>query len=529
MKFIICFFSISFFFISCKKDAILDSQSNMDNPIISNLQASEIHLSSAKLNASILSEGSTPTQTRGFYYSSEKEIAAKPINMSGISQVAEQSKGKGDYSLTIQNLKPNTSYYFNCFTFNSASSEVFGKQLTFKTNSLLTKTTLNKVYGGLGYDGFYKLIKTKDGNLLAIGESNSSKSGNKITGDNGKGDGWVSKLDLNGNIIWEKNFGGNNRDYFIDGCNSIDGGFLLAGGSASTTGIDITGYGQIYLVKIDNNGNKIWAKNLNIGTYNYFESIFPVLGGGYLLTSTAGQSCSFTKIEENGNVSWTKKLNFDFYSGLASFEISTTKSNDGNLLILGYNGNNNALVIFKINNNGEIIKQLEIPHTSLNNIEYLSSSKIIENTNGDLILAITNGGSAPNQTIYSINPSGKIVWNLRIGDSIFLEIYDLVQSITNNQYYIVGTSNQNIIKYKTEISRGNNDGFLMAIDENGNYLFDKTFGGNDQDEFRSAIFINNDIFILGNSNSNAGIEKNTTSFGLNDGWLIKTSFSEESK
>ncbi len=84
---------------------------------------------------------------------------------------------------------------------------------------------------------------------------------------------YLIKLDKNGNSEWTKTIGGNNDDrcYAIE--QTIDGGFIIAGTTLSFG----TEYYNIYLIKTDSNGNEVWAK------------IFGGSGGGF---------CS--EVEENG-------------------------------------------------------------------------------------------------------------------------------------------------------------------------------------------------------------------------------------
>jgi hypothetical protein len=81
------------------------------------------------------------------YYSLKKEdyTSINPNKSSWLPIVTNTLKGIGKFSLTIDNLNPNTDYYFNSFTFNSSGGEVYGNQLNFKTKSLVSNTTINKI------------------------------------------------------------------------------------------------------------------------------------------------------------------------------------------------------------------------------------------------------------------------------------------------------------------------------------------------------------------------------------------------
>ena len=76
---------------------------------------------------------------------------------------------------------------------------------------------------------------------------------------------WVVKIDTLGNKLWDKRFGGSDRD-LGHSILTNDGNYILAGQSLSTSegdksGISRGGY-DYWIVKIDENGSKIWDKTL---------------------------------------------------------------------------------------------------------------------------------------------------------------------------------------------------------------------------------------------------------------------------
>ena len=84
--------------------------------------------------------------------------------------------------------------------------------------------------------------------------------------NHGLTDGWVVKIDTNGSKVWDKAYGGSERDYLYDGAQTDDGGFLLAGYSQSDVSGEKSanskgGY-DYWMIKIDSNGNKLWDKTL---------------------------------------------------------------------------------------------------------------------------------------------------------------------------------------------------------------------------------------------------------------------------
>ena len=73
--------------------------------------------------------------------------------------------------------------------------------------------------------------------------------------------GWLIKLDLQGNIIWDKKYNrGSNTDYFV-GIQEFDNNSFILGGQSYTYN-STHEYPAGWLLKVDTNGNKIWEREI---------------------------------------------------------------------------------------------------------------------------------------------------------------------------------------------------------------------------------------------------------------------------
>ena len=63
-----------------------------------------------------------------------------------------------------------------------------------------------KSLGGSNAESAYDIQQTNDGGYIVAGGSKSNDG--DVTGNNGSFDYWLVKLDVNGIIEWEKNYGG---------------------------------------------------------------------------------------------------------------------------------------------------------------------------------------------------------------------------------------------------------------------------------------------------------------------------------
>jgi pimeloyl-ACP methyl ester carboxylesterase len=205
-----------------------------------------------------------------------------------------------------------------------------------------------KTYGGSGDDVADSVVVTNDGFAVA-GWTNSSSHPNSGA--------WVLKLDEDGNVVWQKTFG--QKDAFSNlfgRAHSIvatsDGGFAVAGQTAPL-------YGQAWVLKLDEDGNVVWQKTYG-GPYNEdANSIVATSDGGY---AVAGYAESFgerngdfwvLKLDVDGNVVWQKTLGG---SGIDRAD-SVVATSDGGFALAGQSysfGGQNAWML-QLDGDGNVV------------------------------------------------------------------------------------------------------------------------------------------------------------------------------
>lgn len=124
--------------------------------------------------------------------------------------------------------------------------------------------------------------------------------------------------------------------------------------------------------------------------------------------------------------------------------------------------------------------------------------------------------------ILKLDINGNIEWQNTIGG----EGYDVLSSVcqtSDTSYIIAGNSDSNMSFDKTEASKGYNDYWVIMLDKLGNILWDKSYGGSNSEENVFLYAIENDYYFLcGHSKSNISFDKSENSFnGSNDLWLLK--------
>jgi len=166
-----------------------------------------------------------------------------------------------------------------------------------------------KTYGGSSNDYAYGIYQTADDGLIIVGHTSSFGAGGT--------DIYVIKTDLMGNIQWSKTYGGTGNEYGYAIQQTSDNGYIMVGCTTSFG----AGSKDVYLIKIDVNGDTLWTKAYGGSMDEVGRSIQQTTDGGYIIT---GNTSSFgtglkdiylIKTDANGN------------SGCNEFSTNTSVSN----------------------------------------------------------------------------------------------------------------------------------------------------------------------------------------------------------
>lgn len=167
----------------------------------------------------------------------------------------------------------------------------------------------DKTYGGSGAETGLKVRQTRDGGYLLGGSSESGSNGDKTQPSQGQTDCWLVKLDANGTKQWDKTFGGSRQDYFGNVQQTSDGGYLLGVSSSSPSSGDKTqdnfGSYDYWVVKLDATGTKQWDQTFGGSMIDYLSAVLPTNDGGYLLAGSSASGSNGDKTQPNKGASTT--------------------------------------------------------------------------------------------------------------------------------------------------------------------------------------------------------------------------------
>lgn len=193
---------------------------------------------------------------------------------------------------------------------------------TDKTGNLIWR----KTFGGLDWDFAYSISKTLDGNLIICGATYSYGRGGS--------DGFLLKLDYNGNFLWDKIYGSKKDDDLKKVITTNEGGYIAVG---TTKGYGDS-LGDIWVTKFNAQGDSTWFKTNGGIKMEIGNSVVQDVNNDYLICG-GSESFSFGKedayifkLNNSGNFVWNQ-----FY-GLAtkdeeSYDVVNSKSTYGSMVI----------------------------------------------------------------------------------------------------------------------------------------------------------------------------------------------------
>lgn len=166
--------------------------------------------------------------------------------------------------------------------------------------------------GGSSEESGESITTTSDGGILITGFTNSNDGDFKGM-NKGYQDIFVIKLDKNGEVLWKKTFGGENGELGSSITTTSDGGILVTGYTSSKDGdfkgMDKGVYGDIFVIKLDKDGELDWKRTYGGSKSECGNSLTTTSDGGILITGlTFSYDGDFNGMNKGGRDIFVIKL-----------------------------------------------------------------------------------------------------------------------------------------------------------------------------------------------------------------------------
>jgi len=210
------------------------------------------------------------------------------------------------------------------------------------------------IQSGVGWDEPRCVRQTTDGGYIVAGETSSVRKGFR--------DVWLVKMHDNGEVAWEKTYGGTDpredaKAFFVE--QTTDGGYIVAGRkfSLETDSVDFL------VMKIDAVGSIDWQKAYGGSALEIARSVQQTTDGGYVVAGTTrsfgsgGVDAWVLRLNGDGTVQWQKT-----YGGTEdekAFAIQET--DDGGFVVAGYTDSYSVglsdVWVLKLDGDGSVVWQ----------------------------------------------------------------------------------------------------------------------------------------------------------------------------
>jgi hypothetical protein len=196
-------------------------------------------------------------------------------------------------------------------------------------------------------------IETSDGGFLFAGYTNSN-DGDIAGANHGGNDAWILRLNSSGNLVWQKTYGGTLNESVSSVIKTADG-YMVCGNANSTNG-DLAGQfnhggADSWLFKIDDNGDLLWQKTYGGSQNDNWSAVRQAPDGGYVLSGTSSSNNGdvagntryadpwVVKINVGGTIAWQK-----FFGGadVDQADVRDIDASSGKILLTGYTESKNG-------------------------------------------------------------------------------------------------------------------------------------------------------------------------------------------
>jgi len=330
-----------------------------------------------------------------------------------------------------------------------------------------------KTFGGKDDDEANLIQQTTDGGYIVAGWTESFHSGDESVYK----DVYILKLNSKGEVQWQKTFGGEGSDEANSIQQTTDGGYIVAGWTESF------GFGgqDVYILELNSNGELEWQKTFGGKYDDGAESIQHTADGGYII---AGWTKSFgsglenvyiLKLNSKGQLEWQKT----FGRGDSDEANSIQQTTDGGYIVAGWTKSSDSgegdVYILKLNSKGEVEWQKTFGGKYDDDVANL----IQQTTGGGYVVAgwtKSFGSGWKDVCILKLNSKGEKEWQKMFGGEYDDEA-NSIQQTTDGGYIVAG--------WTKSFGSGEEDVYILKLNSKGEIEWQKTFGGKNDDRASS--------------------------------------------
>ncbi|RRQ46500.1 T9SS type A sorting domain-containing protein [Chryseobacterium sp. SC28] len=337
-------------------------------------------------------------------------------------------------------------------------------------------------------DFLSNMTSTVDRQILLSGSSINTKAQQLSTGSlqNNGYDYHVLKLDQQGNKLWDKYFGGSKHDYLMSSIATQEGGFALVGTSFSNISGDKKennlGGSDVWIVRLSETGEELWQKTLGTKSNDEASSVVQSTDMGFFV---AGNINDNRKLFGSKDI-FVSKLGRD--GKLIKTTILGGKSLDEVTDMIPTADGGIVVLIYSTSGKAENLNNSETQNSAQdNNFQNETSRPELTSTVKTFIGKSEDGFGAGDYWIIKLDKNANVEWQKTYGGTGD----DRPKSIANteNGYIVSGESTSQSSGNKKENIKEGTDLWVLNLDRSGNELWQKNYSFGNRDVVMSLDVI----------------------------------------
>jgi uncharacterized delta-60 repeat protein len=362
-----------------------------------------------------------------------------------------------------------------------------------KGNNSQNRGTWQITIGGDEFDEGFDVIAGENGDYVVAGATSSQGAGSY--------DMYVIRINSTGQVMWDRAFGGAETDRAYSLTTTQDGD-ILAAGETSSLG---DGFSSIYLVKMTATGALIWDKTYGGSGFDDCFALQPVPGGGFLLGGSSGKSAPYVvKTDEAGSVVWETRITESSTSGATS----VIPHAGGESTIAGWVLNSGSrredIMLWQLGAQGNLVSS----HSFGDAGDDMCNAILPTSDDCYLLVGWTTSFGAGGQDVYvmKVDSLWHAEWSKTYGGTES-DGASAVVATPDGGYVLAG--------WTASTGAGGNDAYLVKIDSEGTLVWQRTFGGTDDDRAQAVTNADDGGLVVVGSTRSLGA-------GKTDVYVIKT-------
>lgn len=402
-----------------------------------------------------------------------------------------------------------------------------------------------KCIGGASSEYAQSVIQTNDGGYAVAGWS-GSKTGD-ATKNYGNYDFWVVKLNGQGSIEWQKNYGGSKEEKAYKIIQTTDGGYAVAGYTASSDSDVSVNNGKFdyWLIKISSTGTLQWEKTLGGSDNDIATGVIQTSDGGFVVTGeTRSENLSvplsgccdawIVKVNSSGSLVWQTR-----FGGTGGERASTAlEAAGGDIIVLGdgFSSDGDSVLTFGGGSHRDYLLLKLNPAGVIQSWRFIGGSdedypqQIIPTTDGGYAIVgytYSNDGQATGTHlawqewwVVKTDASFAIQWQKQYCSYAYDMAYGIAQT-TDGGFIIGGHSNTLVDGGDFSIGKGLYDVWILKINTSGSIVWKKNYGGSGTDYLLSLDKTTDGSIVFAgatDTNNNGDVSGN---HGGGDWWVVK--------